>query len=167
MKKRRHDFAAHTLWQFLLQEHRVALEVGVPGGRIDIVRLNEAGGWVELYEVKLRAPEAGISQLRRYGREVDGAPKLTLVVPPALATRELVVAAEAEGVGVWAFDFNWQPPLWGWPSSGQHINLPSLSAEAIARISAANREWAKTPAAAESQRNAQESKRMFKEKVAA
>lgn len=82
----------------------VAWEVGVPDGRVDLVRVDSDGVWREFYEAKVRAPEAGISQLHRYRRAVGLDLQLTLVVPASLDTLALREQATVAGVRVMRFD---------------------------------------------------------------
>jgi len=156
MGPRVHDAAAHAAFMYLLRRgHRVAWEVGIVGGRIDLVRLDAKDNWVELYEVKLHRAEKGIPQILRYAAGVDGDPELTLVVPPSEATRELRAQAAEHGVSVWKFD--WEAHANVEPNGrGEMVHLPSLSAEALERITAANAAWNQTPAAAESRERVRE-----------
>lgn len=99
-----HDTAVYRLWRQLRAEgHLADTEVGVPGGRVDVVRVNREMDWLEFYEVKVRAAESGVAQLERYGARAPGV-RLTLVVPPSLVTPDLRLLAK-DWVSLWAFDF--------------------------------------------------------------
>lgn len=135
-----HDILVWQLTHSLLHEgHRAASEVGIPGGRVDVVRLGSAKEWLELYEVKLRAPEAGIPQLERYGEFAPDA-ALTLVVPSELVTEKLQRLARGR-VGLRSFD----PVPEFKPAPGPYPYLPYIHPTSTAAMSA---RWAKERLAA-------------------
>lgn len=110
------------------QGARLAYEAGIPGGRVDVVRVADDGRWLELFEVKLRAAASGIPQLLRYQAAApdNSRPRLTLVVPLSLVTTRLQETAMAAGVRVWAFNFSDGIQEWlfdSWPPS---VHLPYL-----------------------------------------
>lgn len=87
--------------------YTVAREVGVPGGRVDIVRLDRNDVWVELYDVKLRGPyRKGADQLRRYSEAMGGGHLLTLVVPNEVEFWRAMQQRGGVDVGVVAVDFD-------------------------------------------------------------
>lgn len=143
MTRRLHD---DVVWLFAKQlrcdGHRVATEVGIPGGRIDVVRLDMSGEWVEFYEVKVRAPEAGLAQLTTYARYLTVPPKRTLVVPPDLATDQLRAAAKDSGARIEVFDHRLGVQLSLRDDYGRWVQLPYIHPASSARAAERNREWA-------------------------
>lgn len=130
--KRTHDsFAANVYVHLLNEGHRIATEVGIPGGRVDLVRLSKTGRWLELYEVKINNAAAGVEQLLRYAEIVGGALRLTLVVPPELMTERLELLG-GERVRVWACEPNLQLSLWFRP--GVCHRLPYIHPDSAERI---------------------------------
>lgn len=164
-----HDQFAHVVSRCLLRRgYRVATEAGVRGGRVDLVRLDSAGNWVDLYEVKVNRYyyAQGIRQLRGYADVVEGEPRLTLIVPLGTATRELRREATAAGVKVWAFDYVRHCDNES-SGSGVRVHLPALHSESIDRIRAAVLEWNKSPEAVLARQRSVELCRIRVERTAA
>lgn len=137
---RKHDEVVEMFFQVLRSRgHRVATEVGVPGGRIDLVRLDDRDQWVELYEVKLRLAETGLRQLETYARHVAGTPKRTLVLPPHLVTADLLALVEASGSRVEVYDYELGVQLSLADDYPRRVFLPYIHPESVARIVRLNR----------------------------
>jgi hypothetical protein len=74
--------------------------------RVDLAVLHPRESWaVELIEVKVSQPWAGIGQLLRYQHGLFPTPRLTLAVAPALhGLPSLVHACGAAGVRLWQYE---------------------------------------------------------------
>lgn len=145
MKHRYHDAA---LWAFVNDLRRrglrVAEEVGIPGGRIDAVRLGKRGRhgrWLELYELKTQFPETGIGQLVRYARHVEGRPLLTLVVDTGTVTPEISALAAEADVRIREFAFANGLQLSLLPLDVGFDYLPYIHPESLARADQRRAEW--------------------------
>ena len=94
-----------VLRELLRGGHRVATEVGVRGGRVDVATFTSDDEIDGIFEVKVAQHLAGIGQLRGYGEAVGTLPRLVLVVEPEHATPKLTALAHSEGVEVWPLRF--------------------------------------------------------------
>jgi hypothetical protein len=74
--------------------------------RVDLAVLHPSGSWaVELIEVKVNQPYAGIGQLLGYQHGLVPTPRLTLAIPPALhGLQALAYACEMAGVRLWEYE---------------------------------------------------------------
>lgn len=132
---RPHDRALRELvCRFIADGKAVAAEVGIPGGRIDLVVIDSDGTWSSLFEVKLSAPMTAVAQLLDYSEFVGGNPDLTIVVPPALDSEKIRRLAGDNGIDVWAFAFDGLD--WPYPAeSDALVDLPYFHPLIAARMS--------------------------------
>jgi hypothetical protein len=74
--------------------------------RVDLAVLHPSGSWaVELIEVKVVQPYAGIGQLLGYQYGLVPTPRLTLAVPPSLHDLPaLAYACDTAGVRLWQYE---------------------------------------------------------------
>ncbi len=109
-----HDHAVWLTWAHLRTNGvRTCFEVGVPGGRADLVCVDRKRRWTRILEVKTSAqsfewkPERSFEQLHRYAAHLSSRPTLTLVAPIDRISAPLVALAQKFGCGVWGLDFEY------------------------------------------------------------
>lgn len=149
MRSRFHDEALDAVAKELrLAGLRVATEVGVEGGRADIVVLNGIH-WAWMLEVKVSSIglQAAPAQLRRYIESSDHEDEVgaaTLIVPDGLLTPRVELEAERYSVDVWTCNFTRlvsrmktaaPPPL------RSYVSLPTIYPPTRARMSRDARAW--------------------------
>jgi hypothetical protein len=135
----KHRNMARALMIDLISEGRtVAEEVGIPGGRLDVVALDDERQIEEIFEIKSGPKcDVGISQLERYGR-TTAISRLTLVVLEEHASTELEQAAQAAGIQlrVQAADFSPNELDWERVVFLPYIHPDSIAPERRARARA-------------------------------